>query len=74
MEVLLGLFSGRAHRITRGMSEVTKEERVFFFEKKNQKTFVCSGTRGSNHVGSPVNADRHKFFGSFFQKRTASFL
>jgi len=49
--------------------------KMFFFEKKNQKTFIRSGTRGSNRVGSPGRAQEQKFFGSFFQKRTLpSFL
>jgi len=42
----------------------------FFFEKKNQKTFTrlvdADGTIGTH-------PQRQKFFGSFFQKRTASF-
>jgi hypothetical protein len=39
--------------------------KMFFFEKKNQKTFVTlSRTR------RPARANRQKFFGSFFQKRT----
>jgi len=41
----------------------------FFFEKKNQKTF----NRLVDAAG-PIDAHRNKskFFGSFFQKRTAS--
>jgi hypothetical protein len=29
---------------------------MFFFEKKNQKTFAASGTRGCGRAGSPVRA------------------
>jgi hypothetical protein len=43
----------------------------FFFEKKNQKTFISfvrpSGSPGSRHA----EGNSQKFFGSFFQKRTA---
>jgi hypothetical protein len=42
----------------------------FFFEKKNQKTFAlladAAGTNGTD-------PQEEKFFGSFFQKRTAFF-
>jgi hypothetical protein len=48
-----------------------KPRKQFFFEKKNQKTFdyveLIRGSRGAA-------ANEQKFFGSFFQKRTASFL
>jgi hypothetical protein len=39
----------------------------FFFEKKKQKTFVPLGKRCLT-----AYANTQKFFGSFFQKRTAS--
>jgi hypothetical protein len=43
---------------------------MFFFEKKNQKTFTPFGC-----PPAPMRWHREqKFFGSFFQKRTASFL
>jgi hypothetical protein len=45
------------------MKEVSKQ---FFFEKKNQKTFVLRAEAFS----TPREAEQ-KFFGSFFQKRTA---
>jgi hypothetical protein len=51
-----------------------KESKLFFFEKKNQKTFA---TLAQSRIPQPVPAsERHlqKFFGSFFQKRTPSFL
>jgi hypothetical protein len=40
----------------------------FFFEKKNQKTFTFSA--GRDRRGAETK--EQKFFGSFFQKRTAS--
>ena len=44
--------------------------KVFFFEKKKQKTFACRLA-----AASPTQAKVQKFFGSFFQKRTlTSFL
>jgi hypothetical protein len=45
----------------------TKASKLFFFEKKNQKTFVC-------WLGAAAGSDPNlqKFFGSFFQKRTPS--
>jgi hypothetical protein len=39
----------------------------FFFEKKKQKTFVPLGMRCPTGY-----ANTQKFFGAFFQKRTAS--
>src|SRR5277367_2761452 len=41
---------------------------MFFFEKKNQKTFVCWSSRGA-HSSSKGMPNRQKFFASFFQKR-----
>jgi len=41
-----------------------KKEKVFFFEKKKQKTFV------SLSGGRKLRDSEQKFFGSFFQKRT----
>jgi hypothetical protein len=44
---------------------------VFFFEKKNQKTFVCLVPTQAMPMKTDVNtAQAQKFFGSFFQKRT----
>jgi hypothetical protein len=46
-----------------------KASKGFFFEKKKQKTFICGGVwRGDRH-----GPQDQKFFGSFFQKRTAFF-
>jgi len=44
--------------------------RMFFFEKKNQKTFIRLEPRRSDQHGSHVQ----KFFASFFQKRSPFFL
>jgi hypothetical protein len=44
--------------------------KVFFFEKKKQETFVDSGF-GPSGEAQPSS---QKFFGSFFQKRTAFLL
>jgi hypothetical protein len=47
---------------------------MFFFEKKNQKTFA---TLARSQIPPPVpdsEGQEKKFFGSFFQKRTSSFL
>jgi hypothetical protein len=46
---------------------------MFFFEKKTQKTFVRSSTRRGGRAGRLERAKESKFFGSFFQKRPASF-
>jgi len=43
------------------------EERMFFFEKKNQKTFIRSEP-GVSSVFNPVNKS---FFASFFSKKEA---
>jgi hypothetical protein len=42
-------------------------ERTSFFEKKKQKNFCSLGAR----VFQPTMPKGQKFFGSFFQKRTA---
>jgi hypothetical protein len=44
---------------------------MFFFEKKNQKTLTLRFTLKRCLARQPT---RQKFFGSFFQKRTPSFL
>jgi hypothetical protein len=46
---------------------------MFFFEKKNQKTFVCWVTRTRTINPSGDQGAGGKFFGSFFQKRTLPF-
>jgi hypothetical protein len=47
---------------------------MFFFGKKNQKTFIPCARRGCSLVAAKAAAKEQKFFGSFFQKRTAAFL
>jgi hypothetical protein len=43
---------------------------MFFFEKKNQKTFARrAGGFGAAHAHDPAE---QKFFATFFQKRCAS--
>jgi hypothetical protein len=48
---------------------IFEERKRFFFEKKNQKTFVLR----ARALPTPGSQEQ-KFFGSFFQKRTACFL
>jgi len=45
---------------------------MFFFEKKNQKTFAPWHTRPISM--SAAYPSEQKFFASFFQKRSPSFL
>jgi hypothetical protein len=45
----------------------------FFFEKKNQKTFDCCPLLPGLTGATGAARNEQKFFGSFFQKRTASF-
>jgi hypothetical protein len=48
-----------------------RQERMFFFEKKNQKTFIsCPHNRHVHRAAPAAPAKEQKFFGSFFQKRT----
>jgi hypothetical protein len=49
-------------------SRIVNEGKSFFFEKKKQKTFVPLAAASPSTAGP----DSQKFFGSFFQKRTAS--
>jgi hypothetical protein len=47
---------------------------MFFFEKKNQKTFALLVPRKLHPATPPGTGSwEQKFFGSFFQKRTVSF-
>jgi hypothetical protein len=46
---------------------------MFFFEKKNQKTFATGGPGCCPRVGSWASRSQ-KFFASFFQKRSAFFM
>jgi hypothetical protein len=43
---------------------------MFFFEKKNQKTFIRCPQAGTQAGAAGATRTRQKFFGSFFQKRT----
>ena len=43
---------------------------MFFFEKKNQKTFICFGRHRSSLLGPAAGRQEQKFFASFFQKRS----
>jgi hypothetical protein len=45
----------------------------FFSEEKNQKTFISCGQQTLLMGASGAAAKEQKFFGAFFQKRTASF-
>ncbi len=47
---------------------------MFFFEKKNQKTFATFGRSLTQALETDSDRTGKKFFGSFFQKRTTSFL
>jgi len=51
---------------------VARKKKQFFFEKKNQETYIRSYPRRHGEMGRVSN--EQKFFGSFFQKRTASRL
>jgi hypothetical protein len=52
-------------------SACDEERKYFFFEKKKQKTFICLVDAAD---ATATHQIEQKFFGSFFQKRTASFL
>jgi hypothetical protein len=45
---------------------------MFFFEKKNQKTFTCFGQHRIRPGGLAAARNRQNFFASFFQKRSSS--
>jgi hypothetical protein len=49
-----------------GISSERQGRKAFFFEKKKQKTFARL-----SRTFPAANAKWQKFFGSFFQKRTA---
>jgi hypothetical protein len=51
-----------------------EEQKQFFFEKKNQKTFAFDAIPVVSAMTSTLpQAQSQKSFGSFLQKRTASF-
>jgi hypothetical protein len=61
-----------------------EKEELLFLKKKKQKNFCSGGVGGSvpikpnrrlGLIGTPApTPPEQKFFGSFFQKRTSSFL
>jgi hypothetical protein len=51
-----------------------KEGKQFFFEKKNQKTFVCCGRHVIGHFELPAGRNELKFFASFFKKEVLLFI
>jgi len=51
-----------------------EEERTTFFEKKVAKKLLFRFARGGAAAGPAPREATQKFFGSFFQKRTSSFL
>jgi hypothetical protein len=56
-----------AMRMRRALPRKARQGKEFFFEKKNQKTFATWRTPPERSATAVK-----KFFGSFFQKRTAS--
>jgi hypothetical protein len=50
------------------MFEKRNRKKVFSFEKRKQKTFICLAPAFPDRL----SLNEQKFFGSFFQKRTAS--
>jgi len=57
-----------------GGTQSGERKEMLFFEKKNQKTFVCLVPRQVMPTTTEVNtAQAQKFFGSFFQKNTSSY-
>jgi hypothetical protein len=64
------------HRWNAAMQEASRMggRKMFFFEKKNQKTLIPSPSPAIRHRSHHTYVNRRKFFGSFFQKRTAFFL
>jgi hypothetical protein len=55
------------------VEDIETEGRFFVFEKKKQETFANCVRRRVRHGKPDVARNRQKFFGSFFQKRTAFF-
>jgi len=50
---------------------MSEGRKYFFFEKKKQKTFDFGFRQRGQMDGIGAARNRKKFFGSFFQKRTA---
>jgi hypothetical protein len=51
--------------------EKAKARKDLFFEKKKQKTFTNSAWINGPDSPPETKLNKQKFFGSFFQKRTA---
>jgi len=51
-----------------------KERKAFFFEKKNQKTFIRSGQHGGLRLISVPAAKGESFLLLFFKKEALGFL
>jgi len=49
----------------------TKQSKVFFFEKKNQKTIISFESLRFHRFELSAGSNGQKFFASFFQKRSA---
>jgi hypothetical protein len=50
-----------------------EKKKVFFFEKKNQKTFICLAPRKVKKIASGDEGVRAKVFCFFFSKKKSSF-
>jgi len=51
----------------------SQKEEVFFFEKKNQKTFICLGLPYAGHVRRRPEAKSKSFLFLFFKKEILPF-
>ena len=63
-----GFFMVGAYVRLRGL--IAREQAMFFFEKKNQKTFTPSGSS----LSSKAVPRKQKFFASFFSKKEVLLL
>jgi hypothetical protein len=61
----------RGHPAQVAAPDQAKARKDFFFEKKKQKTFVNSAQMQETQFAARDETKWPKFFGSFFQKRTA---
>jgi hypothetical protein len=62
------------NRLCNGPDAAGLEGRKFFFEKKNQKTFIYFRLHRARTSSLGVTRNSQKFFASFFQKRSSFFL
>jgi hypothetical protein len=51
-----------------------EESKAFFFEKKNQKTFMTFSSPCAGNIARTRDPNGQKFFASFFKKEGLSFL